>query len=556
MDDTNVLFAEGGYLMPMKLKGPEFITCDVLVIGGGGAGLRAAIQAREKGAAVLLAAKSLMGLGNNTAISKAAFAAVIPRGEPQDSPEVHLQDTLEGGRFINDRRLVEKLVTRIKDEVSFLEKCGVVFQTTEGKLAISRAPGHSYARHFHSAKRIGTDFTLPLKEYATKIGVHFMERVFITRLLERNGKAAGATGLDSAGRLLVFTAKATVLATGGFGQIYRHTNNAAGMTGDGHALAFRRGIPLRDMEFVQFYPTTIGGIRTLLYEAFVLRSNAVLRNSRGENIIEKHGLQDPMLMTRDNLTRVVIREIMAGNDVDGGVIMDLSPVPEATLMRLRPLLPPAALSGKREFIVSPAAHFAMGGVVTDDEARTPLPGLLACGEVVGGTHGANRLAGNALAEVFAMGAVAGESAAKAASAAAATKPDAAEVAAEKARLESLFGEGKENAKDMIRALKEIAWHKVGIIRHRSGLEDAVKGIGEMRSRAGNVGAADLKGLTTCLELDNMLLVAEMVAQAALERKESRGSHYREDYPEEDPAWRVSLRVNNQQGKITLEKKPV
>ena len=541
----------------MKLGGPEFIACDVLVIGGGGAGLRAAIQAREKGASVVLASKSLVGLGNNTAISKAAFSVVMSQGDAQDSPEVHVKDTLEGGRFINDRRLVERVARKMAEEVAFLQKCGVSFQSSGGRLSISGAPGHSYPRHVYGTTRIGTDFTKPLKEYAAKIGVRLMERVFITRLLKQVGQVVGAAGFDREGHFLVFNARSTVLATGGFGQMYRHTNNAVGMTGDGYALAFRTGAPLRDMEFVQFYPTTIGGgARMLLYEVFVLRANAIIHNSRGENVLQKHGIQDPMKMTRDRLTRAITREIMAGNDVEGGVVMDLSPIPEDMLLKVRPLLPPAALSGKREFIVSPAAHFAMGGVVTDEQARTALPGLFACGEVVGGTHGANRLAGNALAEVFAMGGIAGDSAALAAKNASAVKPGAAMVAAERKRLESRLEGGVENPADLIRSLKETAWNKVGIIRQQSGLDDALKGIKDIGARARNARAADVKGLVTCLELDNMLLVAEMVARAALERQESRGAHFRDDYPQEDPAWLASLWVNNQRGKIILEKRPV
>ena len=539
----------------MKLKGPEYITADVLVIGGGGAGLRAAIQAREKGASVLLVSKSRVGLGNNTALSAAAFAAATGGRDASDNPDVHTRDMLEGGCFINDPRLAARMARKVVDEVSFLESCGVSFQKEGERLLISRSPGHSYHRHFHGEKRRGTEFTLPLKEYASSIGVDFIERVFISRLLTQNGEITGAVGIDREGRLLVFPARAVVLATGGLGQIYLYTNNAVGMTGDGYTLAFDLGLPLRDMEFVQFYPTTIRGTRLVIYEAFVFSSGAIIRNSRGEDVLAKHGLQDPKVMTRDRVTRAIMRELLEGNDVDGGVIMDLGPVTDEDFRRLRRLLPAATPQERREFVVSPTAHFSMGGIVTDDETRTPIPGLFACGEVVGGIHGANRLAGNALSEVFAMGAIAGENAACRAKETSPRKPDPTEIGAEKARLESLLGEERGNTGDLLRSLKNVMWYQAGIIRHQSGLKEALDEIRNIRSMAGRVRVADIKGLTRRLELDNMLLVAEVVSRAALERTESRGAHYREDYPQEDSAWRASLFITNRRGKIALEKRP-
>ena len=539
----------------MKLKGPEYINSDVLVIGGGGAGLQAAIKARERGASVLLASKSQVGLGNNTALSAAAFAAATGSRDAGDNPDVHVRDMLEGGRFINDTRLAATMARRILDEVPFLEKCGVPFQKEGERLLISGAPGHSYPRHFHGEKRRGTDFSLPLKEYASRIGVNFIDRVFISRLLTQNGEITGAAGIDREGRLLVFPARAVVLATGGLGQIYHYTNNAVGMTGDGYALAFRLGIPLRDMEFVQFYPTAKDGTRMILYEAFVFRSGAVIRNSLGEDILIKHNLQDPMVMTRDRLARAIMREILEGNDVGGGLIMDLSPVPDEDFRRLRRLLPADTPKERREFVVSPTAHFGIGGIVTDIDTRTPISGLFACGEVVGGAHGANRLAGNALSEVFAMGAIAGETAAPHAKEASQRQPDPAEVDAEKARLESLPGEERGNTGDLLRSLKNVMWYQAGIIRQQSGLQEALTKIKDIRSMAGRIRVTDIKGLTRWLELDNMLLVAEMVSQAALERTESRGAHYREDYPQEDPDWRASLFITNRRGEIALERKP-
>ena len=242
----------------MRLSEPEYIDCDVLIIGGGGAGLRAAIEARHSGASVLIISKSQIGLGNNSALAKATFPAP-GLYDDRDSPELHMRDTLESGCYINEPRLVEQMSRKVVEQVPCLEKFGVSFQKRDNKIALESVPGHTYTRHIMGKNRIGTDFTLPLKKYASDIGVCFMEKVIVTRLISQ-GRSLSAVGVDAKGRLVVFSAGAVVLATGGFSKIYRHSTNAVGITGDGIALAFNLGISLRDMEFVQFYPTAIAGI--------------------------------------------------------------------------------------------------------------------------------------------------------------------------------------------------------------------------------------------------------------------------------------------------------
>lgn len=543
----------------MALRDCNIVSCDVLVIGGGGSGLRAAIEAREMGADVTVVSKSRVGYGSNTFISKASFAAATGWPDPRDNPEVHIRDTVTGGRFINDQKLLEAVAREAGAQISFLEKCGVNFLKREGKLRVTHAPGHSYPRHVRGKHQTGRDFTLPLREYAKKIGVRFAERILITRLLTSENRIAAATGISQDGSFLAFVTNCSILATGGFAQVFLHTNNATGITGDGQALAFELGIPLKDIEFVQFYPTALGnlGSRILLYEAFVSGAGAMLKNSKGDDIIAKHGLSDPMVMTRDRLTRAVMQEILEGRDVSGGVIMDLSTAPEEKLTSLRHLLPAGIPPGKKEFIVSPTAHFCMGGIMIDENAETPVPGLFAAGEVCAGAHGANRLGGNAIAEIFVMGGIAGRKAALKAREIGRPGSPEKEIVAEKARLESLLSKGNRHPKELRRSIKDVMWHKAGIIRKGTDLEEALGRVEELRSSILKLRIRDFRGLMKSLELQNMLILTEMVCRAALLRTESRGAHYRSDYPEEDNAnWLKNTVIHKQGSGMRLEAVPV
>ncbi|MBW1789597.1 MAG: FAD-binding protein, partial [Deltaproteobacteria bacterium] len=303
----------------MELKQQDTISCDVLVIGGGGGGLTAAIRAREAGADVVIVSKSRVGYGNNTFISKGVFAAATGRPDPADGPEAHVRDTFNGGRSINDPGLVRAVTARAADQIAFLERCGGKFHKRDGDLQIQQAPGHGYPRHVRSEHQSGKEFILPLRSHARRIGVRFADRVFITRLFSEGQVFRGALGVTHEAEAAIFAAGCGVLATGGFGQAYRYTNNAAGMTGDGLVLAYDLGLPLRDMEFVQFYPTALSqGTRILLYEAFVARAGAVLRNSLSEDILIRNGLLDPMKVTRDQLARTIMFEVLEGRGVDGG----------------------------------------------------------------------------------------------------------------------------------------------------------------------------------------------------------------------------------------------
>jgi len=311
----------------MKLGKLQVVSCDVLVIGGGGAGLRAAIEARQSGADVVLVSKARAGFANNTLISKATFAVPSGWADPRDNPEVFLKDAVIGGRFINDQQLVAAVAREAGPQMSFLEKCGVKFLESEGHILAIHAAGHSYPRHIRARGQEGSGLILPLKKYARENGVRFADSVFITRLLpSKAGRIAAAAGITRDGKFLAFVSQCFVLATGGFAQIFLHTNNTPGICGDGLALAFEVGAPLKDMEFVQFYPTAVGklGNRIILYEDLILRDRAALKNADGDDLVIKHGLDDVMKMTRDRLARVIMQEVLEGRGVNDGVIMDLS----------------------------------------------------------------------------------------------------------------------------------------------------------------------------------------------------------------------------------------
>jgi succinate dehydrogenase/fumarate reductase flavoprotein subunit len=518
----------------MRFRGVKRDRCDVFVIGGGGAGLRAAVAAREAGADTVLVSKARVGYSNNTFISKATIAAT-GFGLPDDDAHVHEKDTFESGRFLNDTRLVGVMARRIHDEIRFLQACGVLFHQQGKGLRVIHTPGHTYPRHVSVPSRRGGDLILPLRAHASNAGVRFGERIFVSKILTSDNEVRGVCGFDEAGDFRLCETGCVVLATGGFGQVYLHNNNAPGLTGDGHALALEAGVSLRDMEFVQFYPTALGklGGRLLLYEGPVFEGGAILRNAQGEDILLKHGLKDPKLATRDRVSQVLTQEILEGRGVGGGVVMDLGKLAEAMPASLRMQLPANWTPSLRHLTVSPTTHFCMGGVIAGPDAATSLPGLFAAGEVCGGVHGANRLGGNALAEVFVMGAEAGASAAGLAKNIETAPPSELEIHAEKARLEDLgVPEGRE-AHECAQRLKQVMWQHGSIVRSGEGLQQALSAIEKLGSEEAGITVKSPRDLRAALEFRNMRLVSEMVCRAALMRTESRGAHFRVDFPEED-----------------------
>ena len=543
----------------MKLEAPATSTCDVLIIGSGGAALRAAIEARKGGAEVLLVSKSRIGYGNNTAMAGGLLCAATGWREPKDNPELHIQDTIRGGRFLNHQKMVEVMCQKAGEEVRAIQENGVPLRKRGNEYSVLWMPGHTYPRSILCQNAIGTDFTLPLRDSAVKLGTKLIEGVLITRLLMHGKAVAGAFGFDEKGQVHAFHAKATILATGGLTQIYARTDNAVGTTGDGMALAYDAGASLADMEFVQWYPTTLGerGGRGAIYEILIAREGGKLRNNLGEDILEKRGITDFVTKTRDVVSRAIAEEIVAGRSNNGFVTFDLSGIADDRMERLKPSLPVGITKENRTIPVSPNAHFTCGGVRTDEETQTGVDGLYASGEVTAGIHGANRIATNAITEIFVFGAIAGRKAAAHAKHSKAS-PDAADVARATEELKhKATSRGDEDIEVLRHALKQTMWDKAGLARTKEGLSNALSDIASLTERSRKLSVPDLKALTGAVRLENMLAVSEMVVTAAIRRTESRGVHYRIDYPNRnDKDWLKNILVARRGDGMEMKDVPV
>lgn len=523
------------------LKDTEFISCDVVVVGGGGAGLRAAIAATsDDSRKVIVVSKAKIGHACNTYLSKAIVAA-SGQTDSADDARTHRADTLEGGRFLNDSAIVTRMTERIPSEISFLSQCGVPFSREGDRLQVLKIPGHRYSRHVFGSRWKGSDLIFPLKRHAQQKGVRFFEHVFVTRLFASENRIIGAAGVTEDGKFLVFQAQAIILTTGGYAQAFLNTNNAPGISGDGHALAYSLGVPLRDMEFVQFYPTALGrrGSRLFLNEKLLAQEGVTLENAHGEDLFQKAGYENPLAVNRDQLARLVFRGIEGQKTEDRHAVMNTSGLSLESANQLRQLLPSSWWKGQKQFHVVPTAHYCMGGIVTDDGCRTAVNGLFVAGEAAAGCHGANRLGGNSLAEIFSMGAIAGENAVREARPAVRGHSFHAMVADERKRLEGMLCKKGSPPKRAIHDLKKIMWNNVGIVRKKKDLEAAM---GVLEGPWPDVSVFNHAELKKFLEFENMLLVARMVCRAALLREESRGSHYRQDFPEEDEKWRNNIEV--------------
>ncbi len=528
----------------------ETMECDLLVVGGGTAALAAALEARRSLDRVVVVCKRKAGRSGNTIVSGAAFSACVPSDEVSDGPEQHLRDTLAGGDGINDPALALTLVSEAGERVMGLQKYGVRLLHLDGSLVRRTPPGHSRPRSIptdpegctHATR--GLAITLPLLRSAQESGITLLSELSVYRLLVRDGVACGALALDNrSGTSVKLRAKAVVLAAGGGGHLFANTNNTADMTGDSFALALEAGVPLRDMEFVQFYPTMMSQPARVTASTPLFGDGAVLRNRHGERFMARYDPKNGDMATRDVMSRAIFQEIQEGNGVPGGVHMDLSGIPRRLLDRKFPTMA-QLLNGhgidpaKQWLVVSPATHFLMGGAWIDERCRTSVEGLFAAGEATGGVHGANRLAGNALAEAVVFGTRAGREAA----AYAGTVGHAGELPPSQLGTPGLQT-GSLPLEEVRHELRQTMWQHGSIVRTQAGLQAAQRSIRRCLEALPSCRVDSPRRLATRLETERMAWAALAIVEAALGRRESRGAHFRVDYPtHNDPLGLGSTRV--------------
>ena len=556
---------------------------DVLVIGAGGAGLRAAIEASAAGASVGLVCKSLLGKAH-TVMAEGGIAAALANVDDRDNWKVHFADTMRGGQYVNQWRMAELHAKEAPDRVRELEAWGAVFdRTKDGRILQRNFGGHKYPRLAHVGDRTGLEMIRTLQDHGVHQGIEVYMEHTILSLLKDGDRVVGAFGYErERGRFKIFRAKAIVLATGGIGRAYKITSNSWEYTGDGHSLAYEAGAELIDMEFVQFHPTGMvwpPSVMGILVTEGVRGEGGILTNNEGRRFMfdeipenykaqtadnedegwrycqgDKNARRPPELLTRDHISRCIVREIKEGRgSPHGGVYLDIAWIKQR--------LPNAAAYIKKKLPsmyhqfkqladiditeqameVGPTTHYIMGGIHVDPETQmSRVPGLFAAGECAAGINGANRLGGNSLSDLLVFGKRAGEFAAKFANENSLGKIDHEKIDnASRAAVEPFEsrGLGSENPYEVQRALQEAMQDLVGIVRNKDEMRRALDTIDNLRARANKAGVTGNReynpGWHTALDLKSLLTVSEAIARAALERKESRGAQFREDYPDKD-----------------------
>ena len=552
---------------------------DVIVIGAGGAGLRAAIEASAQGARTALICKSLLGKAH-TVMAEGGIAASLGNVWPQDNWQVHFRDTMRGGKMLNNWRMAQLHAQEAPDRVRELESWGALFdRTSDGRILQRDFGGHRYARLAHVGDRTGLEMIRTLQQNAVHKGIDVYMECTITRLLKSGDRVTGAIGYwRESGNAIAFSAKAVVLATGGVGKAFSVTSNSWEYTGDGHSLAYWAGAELIDMECVQFHPTGMvwpPSVRGILVTEGVRGDGGTLRNSDGErfmfdyipdffaaetaNTIEEadgwyedkvNNRRTPDLLPRDEVARAINSEVKAGRgSPHGGAFLDISSRRTPDYIRRR--LPSMYHQFKQladvditsqAMEVGPTMHYIMGGIrVEADTTATTVPGLFAAGECAGGMHGANRLGGNSLSDLLVFGRRAGlGAAADAAQQNSGPEIDEDQVEEVVAKMREPFGRDGEGPYEIHRDLQEMMQKNVGIIRTETELDDAVNQLKDLKDRSKKVMVSGHQqynpGWHLALDLESLVTVSEAIARAASMRKESRGGHTRDDYPKPSEEW--------------------
>ena len=579
---------------------------DVLVIGAGGAGLRAAIEASGAGVKVGLICKSLLGKAH-TVMAEGGMAAAMGNVDDRDNWRVHFSDTMRGGQYLNNPRMAELHAKQAPDRVHELEAWGAIFdRTKDGKILQRNFGGHRYPRLAHTGDRTGLELIRTLQDHGIHLGIEVHMEHTILELLTDAGRVTGAFGYDrEKGRFKIFSAKAIVIGTGGIGRAYKITSNSWEYTGDGQSLAYRAGAALMDMEFVQFHPTGMvwpPSVRGILVTEAVRGEGGVLRNSEGKRFMfadipanykpqtadteeegwryvtgDKSARRPPELLTRDHVARCIMREVREGRgSPHGGVFLDIAwikeKIPNAS-EHIKRKLPSMYHQFKQladiditqvPMEIGPTTHYAMGGVRVDgDTQMSDVPGLFAAGECAAGLHGANRLGGNSLSDLVVFGKLAGEYAAKFAkeNGAGAINPQQVDEVARQA-LEPFNRTGGVPPYEVQQKLQEMMQDLVGIVRREDEMERALIGLRELEQLASRVVVPGNReynpGWHTALDLRNLLTVSEAITKSAIERKESRGAHFRDDYPEKsEEAAKFNLVMRRApDGSMALKREPL
>jgi succinate dehydrogenase / fumarate reductase, flavoprotein subunit len=526
---------------------------DVVIIGAGGAGLRAAIEALAQGARVAVICKSLLGKAH-TVMAEGGLAAAMANVDKADDWRTHFRDTIRGGKFLNNWRMAQLHAQEAPDRVRELEQWGALFDRTETGDILQRAfGGHTFKRLCHVGDRTGLEMIRTLQDRGVQLGFDVYMECTVTRLLKDGDRVSGALGYwRESGRFVTFKAKSIVIATGGIGKSWRVTSNSWECTGDGMALAYEAGAELLDMEFVQFHPTGMvwpPGVQGILVTEAVRGEGGILRNKNGERFMEKYDPKRLELSTRDVVARSIYTEVKEGRGTPhGGAFLDISHQPAEYVKRKLPsmyhqfkeLADVDITKGPME--VGPTCHYVMGGIRVDAETgQSSVPGLFAAGEAAGGLHGANRLGGNSLSDLLVFGRRAGLAAAEYAKKTSASTLDEAQIAeAERQVLAPFDRPGGEGPYAIHQDLQEIMQTLVGIFRTEEDLKKALVELEKLKARAGRMHVEGSRlfnpGWHLSRDLQSMLTVSEACTVAALAREESRGAHSRLDFPNMEEAW--------------------
>jgi succinate dehydrogenase / fumarate reductase flavoprotein subunit len=584
----------------------ETLTHDVLVIGAGGAGLRAAIAAAAEGVSVALVCKSLLGKAH-TVMAEGGVAAALANVDDRDNWRVHFSDTMRGGQYLNNWRMAELHAKEAPDRVRELEAWGALFdRTPDGRILQRNFGGHKYPRLAHVGDRTGLEMIRTLQDHGIHQGIDVHMEYTVLTLLKDGDRVAGALAYDrERGRFKVFHSRAVVLATGGIGRAFKITSNSWEYTGDGQALAYDAGAALQDMEFVQFHPTGMvwpPSVRGILVTEGVRGEGGVLKNAEGRRFMfddvpenyraqtatdpdegwrytqgDKSARRPPELLTRDHVARAIVREVREGRgSPHGGVFLDIAWIKERiphAAEHIKKKLPSMyhqfkTLADiditKEPMEVGPTTHYVMGGIRVDgDTQMTNVPGLFAAGECAAGLHGANRLGGNSLSDLLVFGKRAGEYAARFARANSDTRVDVAQATrAERRALEPFERKDGEGPYQIQQALQNVMQENVGIVRREAEMLRALAEIDSLTQRAEKVTVTGNReynpGWHTALDLGNLLTISRAIALTAIERKESRGGHFRDDYPNKDPEFgKVNLVIQaGPDGSMVLSRVPI